>query len=192
MLSLLFRPRPGGGRVSELPMCLALGAVEALEALLPPSAEVGLKWPNDVLVDGGKIGGILAEAIWERGAARLIVGIGLNVAQTAAALPPGATSLALAGGPAGGRARLLVELLRAAERHHRAWLHGVSRVEPWSARLSTLGSAVTAETPAGRVAGRAIGVDPDGALLVRLADGSTVCLRAGDVSVTGAGERGAA
>lgn len=103
MLSMLFRPDPARlppERTHELGMAVGLAAHDLLRGRLPAARDVRLKWPNDLLVDGRKIAGLLAEASWnsaeEGGGAegRVIVGLGLNVRQRGADLPEGATSLA--------------------------------------------------------------------------------------------------
>ena len=77
-----------------------------------------LKWPNDVLLDGRKLGGVLAERVDDA----VVVGIGLNVSTRAAELPvETATSLALAGGRTD-REIIVREVLRGLARRYLAWL----------------------------------------------------------------------
>ena len=118
MLSMLFRPEPSQlppARMQELGMAVGLAAADALQRRLPPEARLRLKWPNDILVDGKKIAGLLAEARWgpvlqqdlgvheaqmasaagSAASCRVIVGIGINLRQRGSDLPEGATSLAV-------------------------------------------------------------------------------------------------
>ncbi len=139
----------------------AVAVAEALRAVT--GLDTRLKWPNDVLVDGAKIAGILLEA---RGGDTLVVGFGINVTQRE--FPPSlvgrATSVALAGGRVPERGELLGAVLAAFD----AWRARLEQegFEPvrsrWSALSDTLGRHVTI----GPAAGRALGLDEDGALLV--------------------------
>jgi BirA family biotin operon repressor/biotin-[acetyl-CoA-carboxylase] ligase len=105
---------------------LSLVAGRACAQALAEVAEVvpTVKWPNDVLIDGRKVAGILAEA--REG--RVALGIGINVHQTAEQLPARAehpaTSLLLETGRSIRRAELLVSLLDHLEREHDAWVSG--------------------------------------------------------------------
>ncbi len=128
--------------------------------------EPRLKWPNDVLVDGRKIAGILAEVA----AGRVVLGIGLNVTTTAAELPPdrAATSVSLAGGSSD-RLTLLRAVLRA--------LAGGATPADYRGLCDTIGRRVAVHLPDGTVhRGLADGVDDQGRLVV---DGAPYA--AGDV-----------
>ena len=146
-----------------------------------------LKWPNDVLVGGRKVCGILVERIHAHGAGRdvrtlAVVGIGINVDQREDELPVDtATSLALAHGPRD-RTELFGEVLRQLEH----WTGLTSRspqafVDGYRAECDTLGRDVRVDLPGGDVlVGRAVDVDDHGRLVVD--DGSdTVAVAAGDV-----------
>src|SRR5690606_32491216 len=107
----LVRPRVPAERLPWLTLLTGLAVVRAVRALGAPAADVGLKWPNDVLVpDAGpalpewgtarKLGGILTEVAAPTDRPAAAAGTGLNLSQTDADLPvPSATSLALAGIP---------------------------------------------------------------------------------------------
>ena len=197
MLSILFRPARAGlapEQSGELSMLVGLAALDALTPRLPPAARLALKWPNDLLAEGSKLAGILAEADWPAAGAgpnHVIVGIGINVHQDAEALPEGATSLAAlhaARGQAASpeqldRGRLAVDLLRAVDRRHAALLAGRGPRLEWAAGLDTLGRQVRARRGAALIQGRAEGLAEDGALLIRCADGRLERLYAGDVTL---------
>jgi len=164
-------------------------------------AEFGLKWPNDLVArvaarDAGeqphlKLGGLLAEAAWRGADATVVVGLGVNVHQAPDELPLGATSLAALGVPKSARERslLVAAILDAVGRHYARLLAGHDLVPAWSARLTTLGRSVEVRpgTASGTptIAGRAIGVAPDGALLVVDAQGKQHAVRAADVTLAG-------
>src|SRR6056297_1751950 len=155
---------------------VGLAAVAAVRAHLP-GATVGLKWPNDVLLDGAKLGGILAQrssaasatAASSTGAVTdaVVVGIGLNVGWA----PPGAASLDGAVTPPELLARLLAELDALP-----ADITGLYRSE-----LLTLGVPVRVELPRGELLGTAVDVGDDGRLAVRDGRGVVHRLDVGDV-----------
>jgi BirA family biotin operon repressor/biotin-[acetyl-CoA-carboxylase] ligase len=149
-----------------------------------------LKWPNDVLVSdpadtgpGGKVCGILVErVVGTDGRPLAVVGVGINVDQTAAELPvPGATSLALAG-RAVDRTQLFGHVLHALRQSLAAMASGpAAYVGHLRRRCTTLGRDVRADLPDGSVLrGRAVDLDDHGRLLVETGEG-TVAVAAGDV-----------
>ena len=156
----------------------------------------GLKWPNDVLVDGAKVAGLLAEVVPHRPAGRpagrpaaaprdpagpdaaVVLGIGLNVSQRREELPvttgTPATSLVLAGAAATDRLPVLRAVLRRLADRYAAWTAaaGDPRASGIAAayreRCLTIGTRVRVDLPDGStVTGMAEGVDDDGRLLVR-------------------------
>ena len=120
LCSLQLRPAVSGERLPELTGVAAQAVAETLAAL--PGLEPELKFPNDVLLDGRKVAGVLAE-VRER---RVVLGIGINVNVGAHELPQEvdrpATSLLVETGHELDRAGLLVELLERLERRYEAWL----------------------------------------------------------------------
>lgn len=132
----------------------------------------GLKWPNDVLVDGRKLCGILVERAEGPAGAAAVLGIGLNLTLTADELPvPTATSFALAGATTTDRGVVLQILLGHVERLYRRWTAAagdptVLRAD-YLQRCVTLGATVQVDLPDGTVLrGRADDVDPLGRLVV--------------------------
>ncbi len=132
--------------------------------------EAFLKWPNDVLVDGRKIAGLLAERVGDK----VVLGVGLNVTTREQELPrPDATSVLLAGGSTTDRDPLLRALLRNLDA-----VMVERSPDGYRALCSTIGAAVSLLLPGDRgVQGTADGVDDDGRLVV---DG--VPYAAGDVT----------
>lgn len=148
-----------------------------------------LKWPNDVLVDGAKVAGILVERTPERLA---VVGVGLNVLQTVAPVPT-ATSLRLLGAelPEDAPARLLVSALDALDRRLEEWRRGADVLEEYRSRCATLARAVHVDLPGGAsYDGMARAIDDEGRLVVE-ADGETRVVSAGDVVHASLGPLGA-
>lgn len=185
-LSLLFRPNLSPERVSWLTMGVALGAAEGIEAAC--GLRVDLKWPNDLEWQGRKLAGILAEAAFQDGRmAYAVVGLGLNVNTDFGEQPllrPIAVSLAEILGRPVDVADLLLAILERIEAHYLALRRGDSPTAAWAARLVTLGRPVAAHLPDGRqLSGLATRVLEDGALCIRLGNGTEEVVRAVDVSV---------
>lgn len=147
-----------------------------------------LKWPNDVLLDGRKICGILSERVDPGGSAACVVGFGINVSLVADELPvPTATSLALAGAEVD-KSALLVAVLGSWEEMYRAWDAGDhDRLrEAYEHTCATIGRPVRVllQHPRGAdtsVTGVARGVDATGALQVDTGSGLQA-FAAGDVT----------
>jgi len=150
---------------------------------------VSLKWPNDVLVGGRKVAGILTELdVAEMSLKHAVVGMGLNANldfshPEVGFLADQATSLAREMGSPVSRELLLASILQHTETYYLALCDGWSPQQQWAARLATLGRQVAILGPQQRLEGRAESVDQDGALLLRLADGAVVRVLAGDVSL---------
>jgi BirA family biotin operon repressor/biotin-[acetyl-CoA-carboxylase] ligase len=167
-------------RYGWLPLLAGVALAESVSRLGELVAE--LKWPNDLLVDGRKCGGILAETVPERA---VVLGIGLNVTLDEDELPhPGATSLKLAGAACTDRDPLLRALLRALASWYSRWRDAAG--DPVASGLrgaylrvcDTLGRQVSVALPGdGNVGGPATTVDFDGRLVV-----AGRALAAGDVT----------
>jgi BirA family biotin operon repressor/biotin-[acetyl-CoA-carboxylase] ligase len=150
-----------------------------------------VKWPNDLLLDGRKLAGVLCESRFAgAGLAHAVVGFGLNVNLQAADFPgnPGAlppTSLALALGRTVDRMILLSAILEEIDAtYDLLWQGQNDRVrDDWQRRLAGLGEAIRVETEEGPLVGNFIGVDRTGALLLRTGE-HTERILVGDV-ITG-------
>lgn len=190
-LSLARQFSGGLARLGGLSLVAGVAAADALHAL--GFQAVRLKWPNDlVVVDGAglrKLGGLLVEGGGEHaGPARAVLGVGLNVrmpATFAAAIDQPWIDLAALSTPPPSRntlaAALLARLLPALERFDR---DGLAPFLPRYAALDALaGCAVLVQQQASTVSGVALGVAGDGALRVRLEDGSVRMFHSGEVSV---------
>lgn len=169
---------------AQVSFVAAIAACDLAEACLGPGA-ARLKWPNDVLVHGRKAVGILVES-GARGDGRLwlAVGIGVNLAHAPTDVERPATAFAdhMAGAPPDPRAALDV-LAAAFERWRGRW--STQGFEPiaaaWSERATGIGERCVARLPAATLTGVAEGLDPDGALRLRLDDGGLERITAGDV-----------
>ncbi len=162
-----------------LPLITGVAAAEAVRRVT--GVEVDLKWPNDVLADGMKLGGILLERVEHDGAAAAVVGIGINCSQTAEELPvPEATSLGIVTGAPVDRSALLAALVDELGSTYDAWRSGSDVRTAYLALCATPGQQVRVTVPGGEVTGEAVDVDEAGRLVVRTAGGEER-LGAGDV-----------
>lgn len=176
LASVAVRPRLAAADAWQLGLAAALAAADACAALAP----VTLKWPNDLVsATGRKIGGLLIETMADGdrlGGA--VVGIGINANWQTAAMPAelrdSATSLADLAGAHVDRVALLARLLVALEAELDAIEAGRSPLDRYRARCSTLGRVVSVATADGSVNGRAVDLDPTGALVVEADDGRHV------------------
>lgn len=181
-VSVLLRRLPTDpGARGWIPLAAGLAMSEAIAEQLPES-RVAVKWPNDVLVEGRKICGILAQATPDA----VIVGTGVNTAMTAAELPvPTATSFAVLGVRADAD-RLISVYLRELDRRISDLVEAGDAVASGlhaavSARCATIGLDVRVTLPGDRTLdGTAVAVDPAGRLVV-LSAGEHVAVSAGDV-----------
>jgi BirA family transcriptional regulator, biotin operon repressor / biotin---[acetyl-CoA-carboxylase] ligase len=185
-VTLLLRPSLAPVQAPLLTMMAGLSAYSAVQAVT--GLTVDLKWPNDVLILGKKVGGILTEMYAEPGQIRfVIVGIGLNVNQEKfpGELTNVATSLRIETGKPQSRLELLVRLLREFESDYNRFLReGVSGVVARFEEVSSYakGKRVRVTNGAESYIGATAGLAPEGLLRVKRDDGELVTVLAGDVT----------
>jgi BirA family transcriptional regulator, biotin operon repressor / biotin---[acetyl-CoA-carboxylase] ligase len=194
--SLLMREPAPPGRVPELAFVAALAVRDAIAAAAPAIApQLALKWPNDVLLAGGKCAGILIEGEHDPSAGMsVIIGIGVNCAhhpQSAAEVQPHAgepvlypaTALSAHGAKVGPEP-LFAWLSATMMRRLAQWNHGGGFdgiLADWLAVARGLGEPIRVRTGNGEKIGRFAGVDASGRLVLGLSDGRTELISAGDV-----------
>lgn len=169
---------------AQLSFVAALAACDLADTCLG-ARSARLKWPNDVLVHGRKAVGILVESgTREDGRLWLAVGVGVNLRHAPTDVERPATAFAehMAAPPPEPRAALEV-LATAFERWRTAWAtQGFAAIaDGWSERASGIGERCVARLPNRTLRGVAEGLDPDGALRLRLDDGGLERITAGDV-----------
>jgi BirA family biotin operon repressor/biotin-[acetyl-CoA-carboxylase] ligase len=184
--SIILRPDLPAERAPELTFVSAVAVAETLREL---GVKAEIKWPNDILVEGKKLGGLLLElgSQSEGIADFVILGIGLNVNALDEDFPPElqhvATSLLLSTGKSLSRPLVASRLWNKLEE----WLdrHGTEGFEPvrqsWSALSSTLGTKVRVKTDTEEWEGNALGIDASGALVVQLPGGESRRVVSADV-----------
>jgi BirA family biotin operon repressor/biotin-[acetyl-CoA-carboxylase] ligase len=175
-------PAEIGGLVSLL---AGLAVAETLGSVGGLSPEC--KWPNDVLLGGRKVCGILTESTITGGTlTRAIVGIGLNVNQTAfpGDLQPPPTSLMIETGHEFNLTAVLSALLGTLERRYSDFRTGKydTIIREWKKLSTTIGQTLSIKTGEGEIRGLATGVAPDGALLVEV-NGSQRKIHAADITI---------
>jgi BirA family biotin operon repressor/biotin-[acetyl-CoA-carboxylase] ligase len=158
------------------------------------SIPVSIKWPNDLLVGSRKLGGILTEirADMDR-ISHAVIGIGINVNLPEQDMPEDirkiATSVLIESGTTSSRTGLAAALLKEFDSWYMLLLNGGKReiAERWIGLSSTIGRHVRVALGDRIFEGIAEGIDEEGLLIVRMADGSSRKFSAGDVTIGGAG-----
>jgi BirA family biotin operon repressor/biotin-[acetyl-CoA-carboxylase] ligase len=177
--SILLRP----GRPASEAAALGFAAVTAIgdtaAALLPPGTPVRHKWPNDLLIHGGKASGILLEA--QPGF--VVLGIGVNIASHPPDTPYPATDLIASGAAPIGAQALLERLLSAFAPLYELWERaGFAALLPaWRRRAAGLGETIEVRLERETLTGTFRDLEPDGTLRLGLSDGTERCIAAGDV-----------
>ena len=189
LLSVVLRPPTPSASAPLLTFVAAVALAETC-AHWVPSEQVAIKWPNDVLVGGRKVAGILLELRAEgQQVEHVVLGVGVNVSGAATDLPPelrtsaGTLAEAAGDGPVPTRLATLCRFLERLEAGYDAFCADGpgSAVEQWNHWFHLAGERVAVQTPGGRVEGVALGLGPAGQL--RLDDGTDTAVEiySGDV-----------
>ncbi|MCL0095433.1 biotin--[acetyl-CoA-carboxylase] ligase [Dehalococcoidia bacterium] len=187
-LSIILRPAIKPSEALRFPLIAGVAAAQAIEQLT--GVKPGLKWPNDVILEGRKAGGILTEMSAEIDRINyIILGIGINVNTRRAHFPEEiariATSLREECGEEVSRIKLVQEILAQLESLYQDFQ--VSGFEPirvrWKALSNTIGARVSISSGGKQVDGEAIDIDGDGALILQKTDGTLERVLAGDVQI---------
>ena len=186
--SILLRPDCAPQAVTQLTIAAAVSLARAVEQETGVRADI--KWPNDLLIRGRKVAGILTELSAEVDHVKhVVIGIGMDVNLEAEEFPEElkgvATSLAVEAGRRVDRPALAAAILRELDRDYaRVCQGGFSEVrDEWEKRCSTLGRNVAVSIGSRRIEGVAESLDPEGALLLRTQHGRLERITGGDVSL---------
>lgn len=186
-LSIILRPKVSPSRTPLMALLAGLAAAKTIRKLYKLKAE--LKWPNDILVNDRKVGGVLIEIAAETDLINwLVVGIGLNANTKSVFLPrelrKTVVSLEEECGGKISRMELVRKLLEEVEQLYLIFKKqgGAPILEGWKSMTNTLGAKVRV-TNGKVIEGKAMDVDQDGALIIKIADGNVERVVAGDVSL---------
>ncbi|MBL7120333.1 MAG: biotin--[acetyl-CoA-carboxylase] ligase [Dehalococcoidia bacterium] len=179
-LSIILHPSPS--QLPQLNMVAGLATVNCIERAT--GLKPVIKWPNDVLLNGKKVSGILMENIFEGGELKAaIVGIGLNVSldvSSFAEISAIATSLSTELGRELSPGEVLPLLLRELDQTYRDLQSGADIYERWLARVETLGKVVRVKSGDSVEEGYAESINADGSITLRHSDGSLVTMVTGE------------
>ncbi len=158
LFSAYIEPRRHRDEWGFIPLLVGLSVAEVL------GIEFYTKWPNDILSDGGKVGGILCEVHGDG----IVIGIGLNVSMTEQELPvPTASSILLTVGRAPDRNELLTAILKEIAFNLAEWESGEDLIDDYLDSSATMGKRVSVQLPDGRkIEGVAAGISNNGELLL--------------------------
>lgn len=182
---LLIDPAPWEA-LASLPLMVTLAVYDAAASVLPgnASADLKIKWPNDVLINGRKTAGILIEAEQlADGRRAVVIGCGINVAHRPETGLYPATCLVEQGSGATPQ-DVFAQLVLSMDRALNDWDQGrgLSRIrEAWIERAQGIGQAVTVNLPDRQIHGLFDGIDTEGRLMLALPDGSKQMIASGDV-----------
>ena len=180
LMSIVFRPALK--QLPQLNMLASLAIVLTIEKVAGTKSTI--KWPNDVLIDGKKIAGILMENAFEGAALQAaIVGVGLNISLDVSAYPEIssiATSLSAKDGRDFNRDDILRTLLQEMDTLYQAVRRNDDVYHQWLPHVETLGKTVRIKSGTSVQEGLAQSINPDGSLTLRRADGSLVTIVTGE------------
>jgi BirA family transcriptional regulator, biotin operon repressor / biotin---[acetyl-CoA-carboxylase] ligase len=166
-------------------MIASLAAAQSIETVADVKTQI--KWPNDILIDGKKVGGILIEnEVKGNKIVFSVVGIGINIDLKIAdhdEIAATAFSLKTASNQDNLRLKIIRSLLTEFERLYRQLPEGKAIYEAWCTRLVTLGKKVLATSGSHAIEGIAESVEERGALVIRGSDGMVTKMVAGDVTL---------
>lgn len=194
-MSVLLRPNIAPDKASMLTIVMACSTAEGIkkyfenEGVLCP--EIQIKWPNDIVVNGKKLAGILTEMSTQIDYINHVtvgVGINVNTKKFPEELKDRATSLYIECGHTVKRAPVIASIMECLEANYRVFLETEDLsglLETYMSMLVNRDRDVLVLDPKGEYKARALGINKNGELIVKVEDGTQVCVYAGEVSVRG-------
>lgn len=187
--TLILRPNLPPEKISMITLVMGLAVAQAVQVLY--GLDAGIKWPNDVVINGKKLCGILTEMSAEINEVHYIVigvGINANLVHFPEEIRSTATSLKLELGREVNRAELIAAVMKRFEKlngmfERRGSLEDMA--DPYNRLCVNTGRQVRVLDPRGEYTGQALGIDPGGSLLVKTEDGTLNRISSGEVSVRG-------
>lgn len=179
--TMILRPKTNAALSGQLSFLAAVALARTLKPLLPDAADISLKWPNDLLINGKKAAGILLETEVNgvRPVEWVIIGIGVNIT----AAPEGAISLSAAGEKSAESGHVLETLVANAMSLYNDWKkNGFDAVRTeWLDYARDIGKTINVRLPKATFAGIFRGIDENGALQLDMQDGSRKIITSGEV-----------
>ena len=189
--TLILKPDFSPDKASMLTLIMAYAVMRGVEKMLPPSSLSGIKWPNDIVMNGKKICGILTEMSAEQDYIQyVVIGVGVNVRKQDFPQEIAATAASIEEecGYSISRSALIADIMAAFEEEYESFLRTMDLSglrEKYNACLVNRNREVCILDPKGEYRGIAEGITDTGELQIRLPDGSMTQVYAGEVSVRG-------
>lgn len=187
-MSMILRPKIPINKTPQLTLLTAVALIQAIEEVTGLTPEI--KWPNDIMINGKKIVGILTELQAEADRVHsVIIGVGMNVNHTLDQFPEElqaiATSIAEETGEPADRAQVIQAIMKNFEKLYTGYLiHGFKPVKLlWESYAISLNKTLIARTLQGTIRGRAIGIDDEGVLLLETAEGKIEKIYSADIEI---------
>lgn len=189
-MSVILRPNILPTKAPQLTLLTAVAVVQAIEEVAALSPKI--KWPNDILINGKKVTGILTELQAEADRVKtIIIGIGMNVNQKESDFPEylhtTATSLSIEKGGYISRPAIIRAVLSNIEKLYLLYLEkGFYPIKLlWESYAVSIGKTITARTLSGNITGRALGITDDGVLMIEDENGAVHHVFSADIDLTG-------
>jgi len=188
-MSIMIRPNLHPSCASMLTLVAALAVADGIEKVCGLDSKI--KWPNDIVVNGKKVCGILTEMSTELECINYVVtgiGINANTEEFPEDIRDVATSLFLETGNKVKRSQLIAAVMEAFERYYGRFMENENMsglLEDYNRLLANRNNAVRVLAPSNEYTGTALGIDETGELLVRMEDGEIRRVISGEVSVRG-------
>jgi len=186
--SIILRPGFAPSAAPRLTVMAGLAVAETLKIFCP--GIIQLKWPNDVLIEGKKVCGILAQMQTEADQISFVIlGIGINVNMSGDDLPSdiknSATSLMIQTGSVHSREKILINLYKNLSKWYKKLTgDGFDEIrQKWTEMAALIGCDIQVAYRSEAIRGKALGIDEEGALILAGADGKQVRILAGDASI---------
>lgn len=187
-MSVILRPELAPQQAPQMTLVTAVAVTRAIEDVTGIQAQI--KWPNDILIDGKKVTGILTELQADPDRVKaIIIGIGINVNQLASDFPeelhPIATSLKMVVGESVNRAKLIAKILQYLEQYTKLYeSHGFSPIKLlWEGYSNTIGKRIRAVMINEAIEGTALGISNEGMLTIQLDDGTIRGIYSADIEI---------
>lgn len=187
-MSLCLEPKLPTDRVAGLTLVMALAAAEAIHEVT--GLEPKIKWPNDIVINGRKVCGILTEMYFKEGGCALVIGVGINAntEEFPEEIKEIASSLKIEAGKEVSRETLIVSTMKYFEKFYEQYEQTADLSllkDKYESMLVNKGKEVQVLDPQAPYQGVAKGIHADGNLIVVCKDGTEKCVFSGEVSVRG-------